>query len=114
MRAEQWEDALDHWELVRTRFPDAPSGYHRAAEAARKIGNYKLARKLLLSLEYGEQDRDDELIVKKTPSRVIGHGHPINLIELIWTKAIFNLRSEGQRNYLSYAWLLLEPILHIL
>ncbi|TXL12514.1 hypothetical protein BMR06_17420 [Methylococcaceae bacterium HT5] len=50
---------------MRTRFPDAPSGYHRAAEAARKIGNYKLARKLLLSLEYGEQDRDDELIVKK-------------------------------------------------
>lgn len=34
-------------------------------------------------------------------------------IELICTKAAFNLRSEIQRNYLSYAWWVLEPILYM-
>ncbi len=34
-------------------------------------------------------------------------------IELICTKAVFNLRSEIQRNYLSYAWWVLEPLLHM-
>ncbi len=35
------------------------------------------------------------------------------LLELIWTNAIFNLRSEVQRNYLSYGWWIIEPFLHM-
>ena len=36
-----------------------------------------------------------------------------HLLALIWIKAIFNLRSEVHRNYLSYAWWILEPLLHM-
>lgn len=34
--------------------------------------------------------------------------------ELIWVKALLNLRSEASTNYLSYAWWLIEPLLHML
>jgi len=34
--------------------------------------------------------------------------------EFIWTKAIFNLRAEVQRNYLSYGWWIIEPLLYMI
>jgi len=34
-------------------------------------------------------------------------------LELIWVKASFNLRSEASVNYLSYAWWVIEPLLHM-
>jgi len=40
-------------------------------------------------------------------------ANPTQLLALIWTKAIFNLRSEVHRNYLSYGWWVLEPVLHM-
>ncbi|MEZ9604492.1 ABC transporter permease [Vibrio sp. 10N.261.55.A10] len=42
--------------------------------------------------------------------------HTINIkrtLELIWVKASFNLRSEASVNYLSYAWWIIEPLLHM-
>jgi lipopolysaccharide transport system permease protein len=33
--------------------------------------------------------------------------------ELIWVKAVLNLRSEASVNYLSYAWWIIEPLLHM-
>lgn len=34
-------------------------------------------------------------------------------LELIWVKASLNLRSEASVNYLSYAWWIIEPLLHM-
>lgn len=114
MRAQLWEEALGRWELLRNQFPDAPAGYRRAARAARKLGDNKLARQLLLNLEYGEDLFHDEEHTKRSYFRAKNQGRPGHLFELIWTKAIFNLRSEFQRNYLSYAWWILEPFLHMM
>jgi len=41
------------------------------------------------------------------------HSNPKRLLELIWTNAVFNMRSEVQRSYLSYGWWILEPLLHM-
>lgn len=114
MRAQQWEQALTRWELLRKQFPGAPAGYRRAAEAARKLGDNKRARQLLLTLEYGEDLFHDEEHTKRSYFRAKNQGRPGHLFELIWTKAVFNLRSEVQRNYLSYVWWILEPFLHMM
>jgi len=37
-----------------------------------------------------------------------------HLSEIIWTKAVFNLRSEMHNNFLSYLWWVLEPLLHMM
>jgi lipopolysaccharide transport system permease protein len=42
------------------------------------------------------------------------HSKQWKLIELIWTYAVLKLRSEVQRNYLSYSWWILEPLLHMI
>jgi lipopolysaccharide transport system permease protein len=38
----------------------------------------------------------------------------LEFIELLWLKVKLNLRSEAGRNYLSYGWWVLEPLLYML
>jgi len=111
-RAGQWQEALQRWALLRTCFPEFPGGYRRAAQAARKLGQHALARKLLLSYEYGDdllaEPYEINNCIVKNESRLK------HFFELIWVKATFSLRSEVKRNYLSYSWWIFEPILHML
>lgn len=41
-------------------------------------------------------------------------NHIKRTFELIWVKATLNLRSEASVNYLSYAWWIIEPLLHMI
>jgi len=113
MRTKQWDVALKRWQIVRERFPNIPAGYHRAAEAARLAGRSKEARQLLLIHEYGPEIFDQAVTHPSLPAQRRMRDPFMRLLELIWTKAIFNLRSEVQRNYLSYGWWVLEPLLHM-
>jgi len=115
MQQKNWELALERWESFRKQFPEHPAGYLLAAEAAEQSGNPKLARKLKLANEYGDDlltEMEEEVFQSQTNQR---HRHTTlgGLTELVWTKAIFNLRSETQRNYLSYLWWILEPLLYM-
>jgi lipopolysaccharide transport system permease protein len=114
MRAKQWERALNEWEIVRNRFPSIRAGYLRAAEAARELGRTQEARQLLLAHQYGADFIDTSPREKQLSTQRSKHSNFSRLLELIWTKAIFNLRSEVHRNYLSYGWWILEPLLHMI
>ncbi|MDQ7075201.1 MAG: ABC transporter permease [Gammaproteobacteria bacterium] len=114
MKANQWEKALGRWMLLRKNFPDLPVGYLRAAEASRKLGRSKEARQLTLAQQYGTNISDDFQNNERTLIPHVGHTNVGGLIELIWTKAKFNLRSEVHRNYLSYGWWVLEPLMYMI
>ncbi|NOR69480.1 MAG: ABC transporter permease [Methylomarinum sp.] len=113
MHAEQWELALERWEEFRSRFPEIPAGYLRASEAARQLDRPKQARQLVLAQQYGADILNNQASIHDMPKLHGGHTSPGRLLELIWTKAIFNLRSEVHHNYLSYGWWILEPLLHM-
>jgi homopolymeric O-antigen transport system permease protein len=113
MRNKQWEQALERWDILRTRFPELPAGYLRAAEAARQLGRPKEARQLILAHQYGDDILNSETNNQDTPKQHSSHTNLGRLLELVWTKSIFNLRSEVHRNYLSYGWWILEPLLHM-
>jgi tetratricopeptide (TPR) repeat protein len=44
-----WPEAVRRWEAVRTRFPNRPDGYSRAAEAQRALGRLEEAEKVLVA-----------------------------------------------------------------
>lgn len=113
MRNEQWEQALSHWATLREHFPNMPIGYSRAAEAARQLGRSKEARRLVLAQQYGNDFLENLENEQEPTSQNTTHKKSRHLIELIWTKALFSLRSEVNRNYLSYGWWILEPLLHM-
>ncbi|MCF6250458.1 MAG: tetratricopeptide repeat protein [Methylococcaceae bacterium] len=112
MRNKQWQQALDRWETLRNYFPDIPAGYLRAAEAAHQLNQPKKARKLILEHQYGTDVFDNNAHSQNTKKNGT-HTNISRLLQLIWTKANFNLRSEVHRNYLSYGWWILEPLLHM-
>jgi lipopolysaccharide transport system permease protein len=117
MRNEQWEQASERWKTLRDHFPKNPAGYHRAAKAAHKLNQPKEARKLILAQQYGsdifEDNKHKQNHPEKTTKINAPHTDIKQLFELVWTKANFNLQSEVHRNYLSYAWWVLEPLLHM-
>ena len=104
MRAEQWDLAMERWEKVRQNFPDISAGYLRAAEAARQLGHPREARKLALTHQYGKDILEADTHMQRPPARRAEHNRSWQFLELVWTKARFNLRSEVNRNYLSYSW----------
>lgn len=115
MAQKDWQTALERWAGFRKLFPEHPAGYLLAAQAAENAGDLKLARKLKLAREYGEELLAETESADSTSffNRKHRHATLSGLTELIWTKAIFNLRSETQRNYLSYLWWIIEPLSHM-
>jgi lipopolysaccharide transport system permease protein len=113
MQTQRWEEALKRWESVRKLYPNLSAGYLRAAEAARQLARPQESRHLTLSYQYGPDlfvdSRDSPNHAQRSK-----YGNTFLLLDLIWTKTIFNLRSEVQRNYLSYGWWILEPMLHMM
>jgi lipopolysaccharide transport system permease protein len=113
MGVEQWEEALGRWKELRSRFPEVPAGYLRAAEAARQLERPQEARRLILALQFGSNILNGDTQTQSPIKQGAKKATVGRLVELIWTKAIFNLSSEVNRNYLSYGWWILEPLLHM-
>ena len=123
MRNKQWEQALERWKKLRLLFPNLHVGYIRAADAARHLNRPKEARQLILAQQYDtsilDNDSQNEGLQSKTlqsdkvSKQHNGHTSITRLLNLIWAKAIFNLRSEDHHNYLSYVWWILEPLIHM-
>lgn len=112
MNAEHYEEAGKRWAILRERFPELPIGYRRGAAAARATGDYDAARHLLLTHQYG--DAFVEEFADQDFPNVADTRSPLNkLLGLVWIKSLYNLRSEVRRNYLSFTWWIIEPLMYM-
>ncbi|MHC4824274.1 MAG: ABC transporter permease [Planctomycetota bacterium] len=106
-----WDKALEAWEYVRENFPQSPAGYQRGAEACRMAGKPRMARRILLERQFGldpGESREAEFLPPP-----LAATHSMRYLSLIWTKALFGLRAEVSRSFLSYGWWIIEPVLHM-
>ncbi len=113
MKTGDWETARERWAEVRARFPSLPAGYRRAAEAEEKIGRSREARRLRLAEKHGAEwllELETEDARPILPPR---RRNWRNFVDLIWTKARLNLKSEANRNHLRYVWWILDPLLYM-
>lgn len=110
MKQLNWEEALLRWKKVQKKFPEIKRGYLGAAEVAENLGNTQEAKRYRLAAEYGQQALIEEPF-ETTEKSGQGASSKSGLLELIWVKSTFNLKSEASRNKLSYLWWLIEPLL---
>lgn len=116
MRQQDWSMALERWAEVRKHFPNLNAGYMRAADAAFQLGDKRFARQLKAARMYGndwlkdfaEQDTENEVSIRGPRRRSL-----FAFLDLVWTKARLNLKSEANQNYLRYFWWLLDPLLYM-
>lgn len=110
-----WEQARQRWQNVIERRPDFTRGYHQIANAFKQMGNLAQARRYRLAAQYGA----DLLQVPvagdpDTANKGKDKSHLKHFLQLVNTKAILNLKSESARTYLTHAWVIIEPLLHLI
>lgn len=102
LAVERLRQALEH-------FPDHASVHKVMADTFRSQGRRAEARNTLLRARYGA-DFFPAGMGHKAVARKDGVRWTLGLI---WTRAILGLRSEVHRNYLGYAWWIIEPLMHV-
>ena len=115
MLREDWPEAVARWTVFREKFPQDERGYIQCAQCLQAAGKTQEARKLRMAYQYGpewleavENDREDHFVAIPQKRNFLSN------INLIITKALFNLKSEASRNKLSYLWWIIEPILYMM
>lgn len=114
MQAEDWLTASERWTEVRKRFPELPVGYRRAAEALDQLGETRRAKRLRLACQYGAswlQDCDHAESAEQDRLAPMTRRSGLRFIELVWTKAQLNLKSEASKDQLHYFWWVIEPLM---
>jgi len=113
MKSGDWETARERWAEVRALFPDWPAGYRRAAEAEENLGRSREARRLRLAEAHGAEWLEELESEETKPISPPQRRDWRNFVDLVWTKARLNLKSEANRNHLRYMWWILDPLLYM-
>ncbi|MBF5056604.1 ABC transporter permease [Alcanivorax sp. 521-1] len=99
MVREQWPLAVERWEAVIRRFPQHSLAYRRLHQARAHLAGTEPD-------EVSVDQEDDQIAI---PSRRGGRA----FLDLVWTKARLNLKSEASRNHLHYVWWIIDPLLYM-
>ncbi|QXI39814.1 ABC transporter permease [Pseudomonas xantholysinigenes] len=111
-----WEQAADHWRRVIELKPEESRGYLQMANACKMQGDLVNARRYRLASQYGPEILN-AVVPSPQPAALHQGARPrgrwLNFAGLVFTKAILNLKSEAARTYLNHAWVVIEPLLHL-
>ncbi|MFV0886331.1 ABC transporter permease [Metapseudomonas otitidis] len=112
-KCEDWDEAETRWQQLLENKPDFKSAYARLADVLTRKGEHKAARRYRLAGQYGVEILDP---VQGPVSRAQGKGSAgkLHFAQLILTKALLGLKSETSRTHLNYAWVVIEPLLHLI
>lgn len=105
-RAGDVQRACACWQDLHQMSPDAPMALERLAKLHRRLGNASEARRYRLLAEYGA--------LPSTPLRTAEKQPILHFMQLVLVRALLNLKSESSRTHLNLAWVVVEPLLHLL
>ncbi|MFJ3053735.1 ABC transporter permease [Pseudomonas nitroreducens] len=111
-----WEQAEHCWRRVIELKPDHSRSYLQISKACKMRGDLVAARRYRLASQYGPEILNAVVPSEQAaPARSGGNprGHWLCFMGLVFTKAVLNLKSEAARTHLNYAWVVIEPLLHL-
>ncbi len=110
-----WEQAKQRWQAVIDLRPDFTRGYSQIANAFKQLGSPADARRYRLAAQYGPDLLQLPVVVAQTDTDPKKDKSRLkHFLQLVNTKAILNLKSESARTHLNYAWVIIEPLLHLI
>lgn len=110
-KREDWPQAESRWRHVIELKPDLARAYNQVGVACKQQGKTAEARSYRLAAQYGA-----DLLVPAQPLQTAkrsGRGGLLHFMQLVTTKALLNMKSESARTHLNYAWVVIEPLLHL-
>lgn len=114
-KKEDWICAEQYWQQLVTADPEFRRGYVQLSAVYKNMGNLAQARRYRLAAQYGA-----DLLTAVNPAHAValtaGNRTKVsrNFLDLVLTKSLLNLKSEASRTYLNYAWVVIEPLLHLI
>lgn len=113
-KLEDWPEAEKRWKHVVELKPDMARAYSRVSNACKQQEKTIEARRYRLAARYGVDLLNPSQLQPVSPARpAADQGGLKHFMQLVTTKALLNMKSESSRTHLNYAWVILEPLLHL-
>ncbi|QEY73676.1 ABC transporter permease [Pseudomonas denitrificans (nom. rej.)] len=112
--SEDWEQAESRWRRVVEAKPEYSRGYTQLSNACKQQGKLAEAKKYRLAALYGVDSVSSPATVQTMERKSQTSQGGEHFIQLVLIKALLNLKSESSRNHLNYAWVIIEPLLHLI
>ncbi|SDP55605.1 lipopolysaccharide transport system permease protein [Ectopseudomonas guguanensis] len=112
-KCEDWPEAEARWQQLLQKKPDYRQAYTRLSTVFTRQSRHQEARRYRLAGQYGAE------LLEPVPqtgaqNRSRGAAGKLHFAQLILTKALLGLKSETSRTHLNYAWVVIEPLLHLI
>ncbi len=112
-KCEDWPEAESRWHQLLQRKPEHKQAYARLSKVLINQGRNQDARRYRLAGQYGAELLEP---VKQANAEANSKGSAgkFHFAQLVLTKALLGLKSETSRTHLNYAWVVIEPLLHLI
>lgn len=112
-KREDWQQAELRWLQVIASNPELTRAYTQLSKAYKQQGKTVEARRYRLAAQYGLELLAPEGRLTQPVSARKGRHGLLHFMQLVNTKALLSLKSESSRTHLNYAWVIIEPLLHL-
>ena len=112
-KSQDWPQAEQRWLQVIASKPEHTRAYTQLAAACKQQGKTVEARRYRLAAQYGLELLAPQVQLAQPITARKGPQGLLHFIQLVTTKALLCLKSESSRTHLNYAWVVIEPLLHL-
>lgn len=112
-KSEDWQQAEQRWLQVIANKPEFMRAYTQLAVAYKQQGKTVEAKRYRLAAQYGLELLAPQVQLAQPIAAREGQHGLLHFIQLVNTKALLSLKSETSRTHLNYAWVVIEPLLHL-
>lgn len=112
-KSQDWPQAEQRWLQVIANKPEHTRAYTQLAVAYKQQGRTVEARRYRLAAQYGLELLAPQVQLAQPIAARKGQHGLLHFIQLVLTKALLSLKSESSRTHLNYAWVVIEPLLHL-
>lgn len=113
-KREDWDEAKARWLSLIQHKPDHKPAFTRLAAVLTRQGFVQEARRYRLAGQYGAELLASNTDEPATVMQAKGTKGWMHFAQLVMTKALLGLKSESARTHLNYAWVVIEPLLHLI
>ena len=112
-KSQDWPQAEQRWLQVIASKPEHTRAYTQLAAACKQQGKTVEARRYRLAAQYGLELLTPQVQLAQPITARKGKHGLLHFIQLVNTKALLSLKAETSRTHLNYAWVVIEPLLHL-
>lgn len=112
VQRKDWENAEFCWKRAIALRPENRNYLLGLADVYRSMGNLAESKRYRLASQYGPDLLNSEPEPRRMP--LTARGKRAHFLQMVLIKSWLNLKSESSGTHLNHAWVVIEPLLHLM